>query len=118
MFDLVGNRTNSAARSLLLMASAAMLFPITACNKQDPPPVQAGPKTFASPQDAGRALAMPRSPKSGSNSRHLWFRFSGYYLLWKCRGRQSFSERIRQRLPGHKPVAEINRQQRVVAGWR
>ena len=57
MFDLVGNRTNSAVRSLLLMASVAMLFPIAACNKQDPPPVQAGPKTFASPQDAGRALA-------------------------------------------------------------
>ena len=26
MFDLVGNRTNSAVRTLLLMASAAMLF--------------------------------------------------------------------------------------------
>lgn len=57
MFDLVGNRTNSAVRSLLLVAGMAMLFPITACNKQDSPPVQAGPKTFASPEDAGKALA-------------------------------------------------------------
>jgi hypothetical protein len=57
MFDLVGNRTNSAVRSVLLMASVALLLPIAACNKQDSSPVQAGPKTFASPEDAGKALA-------------------------------------------------------------
>ncbi len=50
-------RTNSAVRSVLLMASVAMLLPIAACNKQDSSPVQAGPKTFASPEDAGKALA-------------------------------------------------------------
>jgi hypothetical protein len=56
MFDLVGNRASSGARQLLFMASIALLLPMTGCNKQSAPE-QAAPKTFASPEDAGKALA-------------------------------------------------------------
>jgi len=55
MFDRVGNRANSATRHLLLVASIAALLPIAACNK--PAPSEAGPKSFASPDGAGKALA-------------------------------------------------------------
>ncbi len=55
MFDRVGNRANSAVRHLLLTASIAVLLPIAACNK--PAPSEAGPKSFASPDEAGKALA-------------------------------------------------------------
>jgi hypothetical protein len=55
MFDLVGNRRKSAVRYLLLGASVVLL-PLSACNKPAAPS-EAGPKTFATPQDAGTALA-------------------------------------------------------------
>jgi Protein of unknown function (DUF2950) len=54
MFDRVGNRANSV-RPLLLAASIAVLLPIAACNKATPS--EAGPKSFASPDEAGKALA-------------------------------------------------------------
>jgi Protein of unknown function (DUF2950) len=61
MFDLDGNRAYSAVpqlsvRRLLFMASVAMMFPIAACNKKAEP-AKATSKTFASPDDAGKALA-------------------------------------------------------------
>ena len=57
MFHVVSSRGNSAVRRVLFIASFVMLLPIGACNKQKSAAIQAGPKTFASPQDAGRALA-------------------------------------------------------------
>lgn len=57
MFDFVGKRRYFDGRHLLLAASVAMLLPITACNKQGSSTAPAGPQTFASPEDAGKALA-------------------------------------------------------------
>ena len=54
MFDRIENRANVSVRRLFLVASVAMLLPITACNK---PAVPEGPKTFATPDEAGKALA-------------------------------------------------------------
>jgi hypothetical protein len=57
MYDIVGNRVNSTIRFLVLSASLAMLLPVTACNSNSKSSeVAAGPRTFASPQDAGKAL--------------------------------------------------------------
>jgi hypothetical protein len=59
MFDSAGNRAESSLRSLrnlLLTASVGMLLSIGACNKKAAPP-EALPRTFASPEDAGKALA-------------------------------------------------------------
>ena len=56
MFGLVANRANFGARQLVLMASVALLFSVAACNKQSAP-AEAAPKTFASPDEAGKALA-------------------------------------------------------------
>jgi hypothetical protein len=61
MFDPVGNRVDSRARHLfvrmlLLMPSVAMMLPIAACNKKAEP-ANSPAKTFASPEDAGKALA-------------------------------------------------------------
>ena len=59
MFDSAGNRADSSLRSLhnlLVMASVGMLLQIGACNKKAAPP-EALPRTFASPEDAGKALA-------------------------------------------------------------
>ena len=58
MFDFAGNRVGLAVRTLLVTASVAAVLAIAACNKQQQSePAQAGPKTFASPEDAGKALA-------------------------------------------------------------
>ena len=57
MFHVVSSRRNSAVHHLLFIASFVMLLSIGACNKQESAANQAGPKTFASPRDAGRALA-------------------------------------------------------------
>jgi len=60
MFDVLGNRANFgmrhlSVRHLLIAASVTAMLPIAACNK--PAPSEVGPKTFASPDEAGKALA-------------------------------------------------------------
>ena len=59
MVEFVGNRVKSSSiRRLLLAIAVAIVFPLGACNnKQESAPVQARPRTFASPEDAGKALA-------------------------------------------------------------
>lgn len=65
MFDLVRNRASLMSRFLRPMVAAAMLLSIGACNKKEQPtPAQASPKTFASPDDAGKALF--EAAKSGN----------------------------------------------------
>ena len=56
MFNF-GNRAG-VARSYLLAVTVIGLLPIAACNKQESPVAQSGPRTFASPEDAGKALAI------------------------------------------------------------
>jgi len=53
MFDLFGNRISLNLRSLALLAVTVVLLPIAACNKPAEP---VGPKTFATPDEAGKAL--------------------------------------------------------------
>ena len=57
MFDFATRSKYSAGRHVWLMMSVAMLLPIAACNKQGSATAPAGPRTFASPEDAGTALA-------------------------------------------------------------
>jgi Protein of unknown function (DUF2950) len=58
MFDLVHNRARSSWSLLPLTLGFAVLLSLTACNKKEQPEsAQAAPNTFASPDDAGRALA-------------------------------------------------------------
>jgi Protein of unknown function (DUF2950) len=57
MFDFVGNHTNSLLRCLLLTVGIAVVLAIAACNKQGSSTATTGPQTFASPEDAGKALA-------------------------------------------------------------
>lgn len=57
MCNLADDPANSSARTLLLMLSLAVLLPIAGCKKQEAASVPAEPQTFASPQDAGKALA-------------------------------------------------------------
>jgi hypothetical protein len=57
MFDLLRNRASLGLRFLLLTVSAATSVSIWACNKKaQPSAAQASPKTFASPDDAGKGL--------------------------------------------------------------
>jgi Protein of unknown function (DUF2950) len=59
MFDFAGNRGSTSMRHLLLTVIVAMLQVFTtACNKKESAAVEAGPETFASPEDAGKALAI------------------------------------------------------------
>ena len=65
MYELLRNRANFGLRFLLLIASAATLFSIWACNKKAQPfAADASPKTFASPADAGKGLF--EAAKSGN----------------------------------------------------
>ena len=59
MVEFVGNRVNSSSvRRFLLAIGVAMVVPLGACNsKPESASVQAGPRTFASLEDAGKALA-------------------------------------------------------------
>ena len=54
MFDLVGHRGKTRLHNLALLGGIAVLLSIAACNKPSAP---AGPKTFATPDEAGKALA-------------------------------------------------------------
>ncbi len=57
MFDLLRNRASLGLRFLLLVVSTVALVSIWACNKKaQPSAAQASPKTFASPDDAGKGL--------------------------------------------------------------
>jgi Protein of unknown function (DUF2950) len=51
------NRTMSLSRLRTMAVALAALLPLIACNtSKPPPPSEAGPKTFATPDDAGAAL--------------------------------------------------------------
>jgi len=58
MFDFVRNRGSFALSFLYVTVSFVLLLSLTACNKKEQSPeTQAAPKTFASPDEAGKALA-------------------------------------------------------------
>ena len=58
MLYLVPNRNGFARSFFSLTMSFGLLLSVTACNQQGQSgSEQAGPKTFASPADAGKALA-------------------------------------------------------------
>ncbi|MBV9501435.1 MAG: DUF2950 domain-containing protein [Acidobacteriaceae bacterium] len=57
MFDFVRKCASTPSRHLLLALGIALLLPPSACKKQESATAQTGPGTFASPQDAGKALA-------------------------------------------------------------
>jgi hypothetical protein len=62
MWDLVGNHADSFVRprfvrNLLLITSVAVLLPIASCDKKAASPAELPTRTFASPEDAGKALA-------------------------------------------------------------
>jgi len=56
MFNFIGDHANSTVRQLLVAASFAILLAIPGCHKEEAN-IQSGPATFASPEEAGRALA-------------------------------------------------------------
>jgi len=65
MFDLVSTRASLVLRLLPLVVGAAMVLSIGACNKKEQSsPALASPKTFASPDDAGKSLV--EAAKSGN----------------------------------------------------
>jgi hypothetical protein len=57
MFDIVAKSKYCAGWHVWMVVSLAILLPIAACNKQGAATAPAGPRTFASPEDAGKALA-------------------------------------------------------------
>jgi Protein of unknown function (DUF2950) len=63
MFHLIGNRARCAPRPLFLAGSVSLLLSFSACNKQAPP-AEGAPKTFTSPEDAGKALAAAAKSQS------------------------------------------------------
>jgi hypothetical protein len=57
MFEFVCNRTRSAARKLFFAMGVMLALSVAACNKQPSPSGTAQPQMFASPEEAGTALA-------------------------------------------------------------
>jgi len=56
MFDVFKIRSNFS-RSVVLGAGVVLLLSIAGCNKKEPTPAaQTGPQTYASPEDAGKAV--------------------------------------------------------------
>lgn len=65
MFDLIRNYARVGLHFLWLIVGAATLLSIWACNENGQPvPAQASPRTFASPDDAGKAIF--EAAKSGN----------------------------------------------------
>jgi Protein of unknown function (DUF2950) len=56
MFDLLKIRSHLASRFIIMTAGAVLLLSTSGCNKKEQPVAQASPQTFASPEDAGKAL--------------------------------------------------------------
>ena len=56
MLDFVGSRANSLGWRQLLIIGIAVVLAIAACNKEESATGTTGPQTFASPEDAGKAL--------------------------------------------------------------
>lgn len=57
MLDFFAKNKYCAGRHVWMVVSFAILLPIAACNKQGSATAPAGPRTFTSPEDAGKALA-------------------------------------------------------------
>jgi Protein of unknown function (DUF2950) len=58
MLDLIRNRARPLSSIVVAALAFALLLSLTACNKKEnSESTQAGPKTFASPDEAGKALA-------------------------------------------------------------
>ena len=57
MLTLVGNQVNFRAQRSLLIGVATMLLLFATCNKQQSASAPSAPKAFASPEEAGKALA-------------------------------------------------------------
>ena len=71
MFDFIAETRHFDRRQLLLALSIALLLPIGACNKQGSATAPAGPRTFSSPEDAGKALAAAAKSQMRWKIRHL-----------------------------------------------
>lgn len=71
MFNSISERANSTVGCFLLTASIAVLLPITACQKQETANDQAGPKSFASPGEAGIALANAAKAQDQNELKHI-----------------------------------------------
>jgi len=72
MFDFVAKSKYSAGSHVWLVVSVAMLLPIAACNKQGSAAPPAGPRTFASPEDAGKALADAAKSQSDTQLQEIF----------------------------------------------
>jgi Protein of unknown function (DUF2950) len=72
MFGFVGNRANSSVLQLVFAANFAMAFLITGCHKQEAGTAQAAPATFASPDEAGRALANAAKSKDQNEIQRIF----------------------------------------------
>ena len=56
MFDLFQIRSRFTMRFLFMTVAVVLLLSFSGCNKKEQPVAQASPQTFASPEDAGKAL--------------------------------------------------------------
>src|SRR6478609_5278710 len=56
MFDLFQIRSRFTMRFLFMTVGVVLLLSFSGCNKKEQPVAQASPQTFASPEDAGKAL--------------------------------------------------------------
>jgi hypothetical protein len=57
MFDLLKIRSNSPSPFIVMAAGVVLLIAIAGCNKKEPQSTaQQGPQSYASPEDAGKAL--------------------------------------------------------------
>jgi hypothetical protein len=72
MRDIHTNRPDFLVRYLLLTVGIATLLSIGACNKQNSATAPAGPRTFASPADAGQALVDAAKSQNDDQLREIF----------------------------------------------
>ena len=73
MINLVASgRAVPIVRHLFVAAGVAMAIPVTGCHKQDAATVDAGPRTFASPEEGGKALAVAAKSQDLSGLRRIF----------------------------------------------
>ena len=117
MYELLRNRASLRLRSLMLMVSAATLFSIWGCgggngNNAQPTAAKAGPKNFASPDDAGKSLS--DAAKSGNQEAVASIFGAGSKDListGNAADDKASAFRICPSIPGDEPMAETGRRQ-------
>ena len=118
MFKFLRDHMNYSVWYLLLTASIGLVLSLVGCNRQAPAPVQSGPMTFASPEDAGKSLEEAAKSQNLDQVLNIFGPGSKETISSGDARGQVCAQRIRQGVPSHEPLEEAKRWHRTAPRGR